>query len=485
MRPRPLLRWSETTGILLLTCVGMAPEAQPAVIHVPEDVAGIQAAITAAHGGDTVLVAPGTYAGGLSITGKAITLTSRFITTSDPNDIAQTILDGGAPILGIQESAGAATTVRGLTFQNGDYQVVIRAPYCKILDNHFLGGTYDQVSFESGGGLVRNCLFVNPGDDGIDSDHVSNPTIEDNTIQGAGNDGIEIRLHDYTGPMLEIAIRRNRITGSVEDGIQLIDYPGATSRLFRIELNVLAGNGKAGLGCMANGATTENFAGAPLEEDVRVFGNTFSGNRYGLTGGDHMLVMNNIFVGTAQIGVKQVAGTSIVSRNIFWSNGTDYTTSNVDVAATLFQDPRLDANFNLLPGSPCIDAGEAATMWDGNPVNAPPYKGDAPDLGAHEGVLTVSTPSESPGVSLALRGVLPNPSASGLRVAITLPDASPARIDVMDLAGRRMLARDLSGLGPGRHEVRFPDARALAAGVYVVRLSQGGRSVTTRAIVIR
>ena len=483
MRTRPLLRWSGTTAVLLMTLAG-AP-ARSAVIRVPEDVAGIQAAITAAQSGDTVLVAPGTYAGGLSITGKAVTLASRFILTGDPNDIAQTILDGGAPILNILESAGAATTVKGLTFQNGSYQVVIRAPYASVLNSRFIGGSNDQVSFESGGGRVRECLFVNAGDDGIDVDNVSNPTIEDNTIQGAGNDGIEIRLHDFTGPALEIAIRRNHISGSVEDGIQLIDYPGATSRTIRIERNVLAANGKAGLGCMANGGTTENFAGAPLVEDVRILGNTFAGNPHGLTGGDHMLVLNNLFVGATQIGVKRVAGTSIVRFNGFWSNGTDYTTSNVEVAATLFQDPLLDAGYQLQPGSPCIDAGEAATMWDGNPVNAPPYLGDAPDLGAHETVYPVSVPPGSATTSLAIRGVRPNPSVGPLSVAFTLPDASPARIDVIDLAGRRVLGRDLAGLGPGSHVVSFPEAATLPAGVYTIRLSQAGRSVAARSIVMR
>jgi hypothetical protein len=484
MRTRSLLRWSATTTALLAACTGARP-AGSAVIRVPQDIAGIQAAINAAQNGDTVLVAPGTYAGGLSIAGKAVTLASRFITTGDPNDIAQTTLDGGAPILTIQETAGAATTVRGLTFRNGNYQLISLAPRANILDDRFIDGSGDALSFESAGGLVRNCLFVSPGDDAIDMDHDSDPTIEDNTIQGAGNDGIEIRLHTYTGPMIEIVIRGNLITGSVEDGIQLIDYVGASSRRFRIEHNVLAGNGMAGLGCMANGLTSENFAGAPLEEEVRIVGNTFSGNPHGLTGGDRMLVMNNVFVGAAQIGVKRVAGTSLVTYNDFWSNGTHHTGSNVDVGTTWLQNPLLEPDYDLEPGSPCIDVGAVSIAWGGSSVSAPPYSGAAPDLGAHETMINVSTRPEPRATSLAITLARSNPSGSDLAVTVTLPDASPARIDITDIAGRRMLTRDLADLGPGSRVVSLPETRALAAGVYVVRLSQGGRSVTTRAIVIR
>ena len=205
------------------------------------------------------------------------------------------------------------------------YDVVNFARRVNILNNRFIDGGGDQLSFEGAGGLVRDCFFDNAGDDGIDSDDASDPTIENNTILNSGNDGIEIRLHAYTGPTIEIAIRGNFISGCTEDGLQLIDYPGASSRVFTIEGNVFTGNGMAGIGCMADGGTSENFAGAPLVEQVRVIGNTFSGNPHGLTGGDNMLVMNNIFVGAAQIGVKRVAASSLVTYNDFWGNGTNHT----------------------------------------------------------------------------------------------------------------------------------------------------------------
>ena len=473
--------------MLFLLLWGAVGEARSAVIRVPQDYSGIQAAIGAAQSGDTVLVSPGTYVGGLTISGKTITLASNYISTGNPNDIMQTTIDGGSPILTIQASVGAATTIRGLTFRNGDYQLVNYARRVNILDNRFIDGGGDEVSFEGAGGLVRDCFFDNAGDDGIDADDASDPTILNNTILNAGNDGIEIRLHSFTGPALEIFIHGNVISGATEDGIQLIDYAGASNRVFKIEGNVFANNGKAGLGCMADGNSTENFAGAPLVEQVRVIGNTFSGNPHGLTGGDNMLVMNNIFVGAAQIGVKRVAGSSQVTYNDFWSNGTDYTGSNVDVGTTVVQNPLLDANHDLQAGSPCIDAGAASIVWNGITVRTPPYFGDAPDLGAHETAFgpPLSADTPVPPAGLALTGVRPNPSVDGFTVSFTLPDAAGARLEVTDLAGRRNAGRDVGGLGRGSHVVNFPEARTLPAGVYLVRLSRGGRSLTTRAVVIR
>src|SRR5580765_5809177 len=214
----PSLRSGATTALLLAGC-GAAGIGRAAVVRVPEDFPVIQAAIDAAQGGDTVLISRGTYAGGLVISGKSLTLASRYIETGDTNDIVLTTLSGGNPILTIQVSAGPATTVRGLTFLNGGYHIENYARRVSILDDHFVGGSNDQMSFEGAGGLVRGCRFEHAGDDGIDVDNASDPTIENNTILSPGDDGIELRLHPYTGPTLQIAFRDNVISGCKEDGI--------------------------------------------------------------------------------------------------------------------------------------------------------------------------------------------------------------------------------------------------------------------------
>jgi hypothetical protein len=85
----------------------------------------------------------------------------------------------------------------------------------------------------------------------------------------------------------------------------------------------------------------------------------------------------------------------------------------------------------------------------------------------------------------ALGGVRPNPVTDDLAVTFSLPDASPARLELLDLAGRRLKTVDVGGLGGGIHVVKLGEGRVLPAGMYLVRLTRAGRSLTTRAVVIR
>ena len=75
------------------------------------------------------------------------------------------------------------------------------------------------------------------------------------------------------------------------------------------------------------------------------------------------------------------------------------------------------------------------------------------------------------------------PLRGRLRIAFTLPRAAPARADVFDLSGRRVLTRDLEARA-GPQLVDLAEGRSLAAGLYLVKLSQGGRSVLTKAVVV-
>jgi hypothetical protein len=85
----------------------------------------------------------------------------------------------------------------------------------------------------------------------------------------------------------------------------------------------------------------------------------------------------------------------------------------------------------------------------------------------------------------ALGGVRPNPVTDDLAVTFSLPDASRARLELLDLAGRRLKTVDVGGLGGGIHVVKLGEGRVLPAGIYLVRLTRAGRSLTTRAVVIR
>lgn len=73
-----------------------------------------------------------------------------------------------------------------------------------------------------------------------------------------------------------------------------------------------------------------------------------------------------------------------------------------------------------------------------------------------------------------------NPSARPT-VLFTLTSASPARLDLFDLAGRRVWARTAAGAGL---HVLVVDA-ALRPGVYLVQLEQDGRRARSKGVVVR
>jgi DNA-binding beta-propeller fold protein YncE len=84
----------------------------------------------------------------------------------------------------------------------------------------------------------------------------------------------------------------------------------------------------------------------------------------------------------------------------------------------------------------------------------------------------------------ALRGVTPNPAQHELRVSFSLRDSKAATMAVFDVSGRQLAGRRVDGMGPGWHTVALGRQSNLPAGLYVIRLTQGGRSLTTRAAVI-
>jgi hypothetical protein len=89
------------------------------------------------------------------------------------------------------------------------------------------------------------------------------------------------------------------------------------------------------------------------------------------------------------------------------------------------------------------------------------------------------------GPGLMMDAPSPNPSRGAFTVALALPRRAPATLELFDIAGRRVQARALGALGPGAHRVAFAQDARLAPGVYVIRLSQEGRNVTRRALVVR
>ena len=100
------------------------------------------------------------------------------------------------------------------------------------------------------------------------------------------------------------------------------------------------------------------------------------------------------------------------------------------------------------------------------------------DLGAV--ALAVEPP---PAAASAVR-VSPNPGHGRFGVSFSLASATPVTLDIVDIAGRR-IAHERRTLGPGEQRLEPDPGRALAPGVYLVRLTAGALRYDGRAIVVR
>jgi hypothetical protein len=85
----------------------------------------------------------------------------------------------------------------------------------------------------------------------------------------------------------------------------------------------------------------------------------------------------------------------------------------------------------------------------------------------------------------SLDGARPNPSRLGLVVSFSLATAEPARIDALDIAGRRLRSLELDRPRPGVQRIRADLPDPLPPGLYHIRLVQGPRTASARAVVIR
>jgi len=89
------------------------------------------------------------------------------------------------------------------------------------------------------------------------------------------------------------------------------------------------------------------------------------------------------------------------------------------------------------------------------------------------------------GWRLALAGFRRNPVTTDLRVTFTLPDAGPARLELVDLGGRRVWSQEVGRLGAGTHSLDLGREGAPPAGVYFLRLTHPAGTLTAKAVLMR
>ena len=132
-------------------------------------------------------------------------------------------------------------------------------------------------------------------------------------------------------------------------------------------------------------------------------------------------------------------------------------------------------------GTSFADVGQAGSF----------YKLSALDVNGNESTFALITPDQTTGVAgnapvaFALEGIRPNPArGNGLHVALALPSGASARLELLDVSGRRVLAREVGSLGAGRHTVNLAEGQGVLAGIYWVRLTQGPSQQRQRVAVV-
>lgn len=98
----------------------------------------------------------------------------------------------------------------------------------------------------------------------------------------------------------------------------------------------------------------------------------------------------------------------------------------------------------------------------------------------NDGGHVVSTSTPPP--TLALSRAVPNPAQAWFEIDCSIPDHNPARLDLIDVSGRRVSTQWVPG--PATRRIRV-DTAGLSVGVYVARLSHANAFRAVRVVVVR
>lgn len=272
-------------------------EAPAAKIRVPQDQLTVAAALAAASNGDTIVVSKGTYLEKINIDGWTnLTIKARgndkvifdaegtgaplYITSSTGVVIQNLRFQNTTNTAGILVLTCTDVTLKGCRTRTTSLTAVAllgcigaQVRNCRIESPGNLGVLLDSTS----GCVVSGCTITSPGQDGIGARGTAD-TIENNTIDQAGNHGIH--LAEGGNPCASTLVIGNTITASGQDGINANANATGCS-IF--ENRITGGN---------DGIDLDTGADSLLVYENVVKGS--AGNGYELSSDRHMLIGNTV-----------------------------------------------------------------------------------------------------------------------------------------------------------------------------------------------
>ena len=227
--------------------------------------------------------------------------------------------------------------------------------------------------------------------------------------------------------------------------------------------------------------TGDSIGGSNPLTAFMVVGRSYSGTMFWLSAPDSGYSVDNIAPAAPAPFTGQYAGGTVT---LHWAMNpaTDLAEYRLYRGST--------ADFAPGPGNLVVAQSDTGYV---DAAGAPCYyKLSAVDVHGNESGFSTLLPSgtadvpDGASVAFALAGVRPNPShGERLSVAFTLPTAAPARLELLDVSGRRVLAREVGSLGAGPHAVDLGQGTRLAPGLYLVRLTQGANTRVARVAVLQ
>lgn len=298
----------------------------------------IQEMINEASDGDTVLVQPGTYVENINFNGKNIVLASLFLTTRDTSYISQTVIDGNnnGSVVNFERGENYTSVLCGFTITNG--------------------------FAEWGGGI--HCWLSDPT--------LNNLIIKENIGNSHGG-GIACTLSD---PIITNVIIKNNSV-NLNSGAGLVCHDASPLLTNVIITNNSAKWNGSGISCWGNSS--------PSFINVNITQNScyHSGGGIGCFGSSRPFLGNCILWDNEPSEITNMGESMLVVysdiKNGFEGEG------NIDTNP-LFIDAE-NGDFHLQSNSPCIDAGTAFYIWEGDTLvnlSTDDYVGYAPDMGAFE-----------------------------------------------------------------------------------------------------
>jgi FlgD Ig-like domain len=106
-----------------------------------------------------------------------------------------------------------------------------------------------------------------------------------------------------------------------------------------------------------------------------------------------------------------------------------------------------------------------------------------------DGLIPTSVNHVPPAAALALRPNYPNPFSTTTTIDLRLPVDADVKVDVFDVAGRRVRQLDLGRIRAGSRPMSFDgrddEGRLLPSGVYFCRVRAGGQTLTRKMVIAR